>query len=387
MSYDLRQKVFRILFFLLFAILTISSIQRTVKKDLDFKVFHQAGVIFFESEPDLYNPSRDGIFTYKYSPFFAILAGVFAFFRHETAKVIWAIMSSLAFIGSWYYAEKILKHLQVKITYSARLLTLLMVLQPVTNNAIQGNINVILLFLCLLGVWLSIENRNIEAGFWAALAFSIKLTPAIILLFFLLKKKYRSFLYGLLFAVIFMIIIPALVYSPESFLKLNLQWFEVLRDTRHYPMMKYTNQAPLAVFIHWFGNHRVVHLVAMLPAVTIMVMLFYFYARKSLTSLVAVVSVFVLYLVASPVAWLEYYVFLLVPLLVLNSIFTTRPVSNYTRVLYYIRVIITLVLVRAIIGREAADWVAYRGQHLVGLFLMLMIFALERKSLVSSANT
>ena len=253
-----------------------------------------------------------------------------------------------------------------------------MLLQPVTNNAIQGNINSILLAMSMAAIYLVLTKRSLQAGFWAAFAISIKLTPAILLIYFTGLKKYKTLAYSIAFSLVFLIGIPLLTMPMSDLMNLYQSWLVVLSDSKHFPLFKYTNQSPLAVFSHWFGNNTTSHIISQIPSLMAIGACTYFIFKKRTLSLL--IGIFAVYLLTSPVVWLEYYLFLLFPFLFLNHLIISNETTKLSKILYWLRIVFTLLLVRAIVGKEAANLFAFWGQHLISLFLMLWIFYLEKES-------
>ena len=193
----------RWLFFILFVILAVSCFFRTVHVDLDFKVFHHAAQQFVSGSNDFY-PGSDapmGIFTYKYSPIFPALMAPFALVDEPHGRFAWAVLNVLFLVLAWYAAERFVRAAGVAVGFPARLLTLLVIADPVTLNAIQGNSNLMLLSFMLAALALSSRqpptvSSEAAAGTLAGLATSIKLTPGVALVYFAATRKWRPFFWG-----------------------------------------------------------------------------------------------------------------------------------------------------------------------------------------------
>ncbi|MEI6080368.1 MAG: glycosyltransferase 87 family protein, partial [bacterium] len=135
--------VFEYLFYILFIALIIAAIAKTMKVGTDYKVFYFAGKRILSGDLDLYNIPRDGILTYKYSPLFSVLFVPLSLLGYKTSLLCWCVINSLFFILGWISCEKIIVNNGISIKYSHRLLTLLFLLDVMTLNAQQANINAV----------------------------------------------------------------------------------------------------------------------------------------------------------------------------------------------------------------------------------------------------
>lgn len=75
-------------------------------------------------------------------------------------------------------------------------LAILLLFNIIQNNFLNGQLNFIILFLSVLSYDYCSRGKKFKAAFVLALAVSLKLTPVIFLLYFLLRKEYKLFLYS-----------------------------------------------------------------------------------------------------------------------------------------------------------------------------------------------
>lgn len=99
-------------------------------------------------------------------------------------------------------------------------LAILLLFNIVQNNFLNGQLNFIILFLSVLSYDYCSRGKKFKAAFVLALAVSLKLTPVIFLLYFLLKKEYKLFLYST-------IMIPLLLLLPYLLIGNNITAFYV----------------------------------------------------------------------------------------------------------------------------------------------------------------
>lgn len=377
-------KTLRYLLLALLALLTATSIHRTVKHDLDFKVFHAAGQRLLQGDLDLYNFERDEIFTYKYSPAFPVLMLPFALFSETTARALWAVLNALAFLIAWYALNALLPPEQTGSTLAAKILTLLLVAQPVTNNAIQGNINAVLLALMALALYWDREQAPTLSALSLAVAISIKLTPAALLPFFLFRKSYAVVIRTVLFSSLFLGLLPLVLYGGAGAVAQYQGWVHVLDDTSHFPFFKYTNQSPYMIAFHFFGSPLYAQVFHWISIALFGIAFFYFW-RQRLASFVLSTCFFMM-LVVPPVAWIDYYLYLCLPLLLVNRWLLEGKLAKVSRWVWGIRFVATGLLVQAFVGREWSDFFAFYGLQFWGLCLLLAIFLVEALSPTSPCS-
>jgi Glycosyltransferase family 87 len=371
-------KVFskKIIFFAFFILVSGSCYLRTLTKDLDFKVFHGAAQRILKGDLKLYDFHRDKIFTYKYSPSFALMVAPMGYLTESTAKKLWSSLSVLAFALAWMAFLAYLKNFYPSLpqSYGVQLLTLFMVLQPVTNNAIQGNINAYLL--CLMGgsLYFMSLGRSFLSALLAAIGVSIKLTPGVIFFIFLSKRKYKEMLWFTLLVVLMMVIIPLFYFGRKETMDLYLGWSSVLRDTNHFPFFKYTNQSALVVFSRFLpldiaGKlHLGINLV-------LFGFIFNFIWKKEEQKTMLLSFIFILSF--SPIAWLEYYIYLLPCYLVLNTLLLQGKFSRAIVLIWLLRLIGVHILLKFVVGRDLSNNFAYYGQHFWGLLILTFIIFLS----------
>jgi len=97
-------------------------------------------------------------------------------------------------------------------------LAILLLFNIVQNNFLNGQLNFIILLLSVLSYDYCSRGKKFTAAFVLALAVSLKLTPVIFLLYFLLKKEYKLFLYSTA-------MIPLLLLLPYFLIGNNITAF------------------------------------------------------------------------------------------------------------------------------------------------------------------
>ena len=382
--------MFKYVFWVLFSIVSISCFNRTVSTDLDFKVFHQAAQRAVNHQSDFYDFHRDKVFTYKYSPIFPYMIYPIGLMSDISARKTWAAVNFLALPLAWYFLTQIFLILTKsrEVNYTNHILTLLLLTQQFTNNATQGNINTILLALLAASFYFSIINKKYISGILSAIGFSIKLTPGVIFIYFFAYRKWKELFIATLTSMVLLILLPSLIFGYQQTIDLYLGWKTVLSDTTHFPFFKYTNQSPLIVMTHFQGINYVNWISKSFYWSVNLFMLFsfyYFYKRKN--ELVFIAFTFIFLLTAAPVVWMEYYLILVLPYLVIHQKLITKHLSKASISIWIVKLITVHLMVKFLIGNEYSDLAAFYGRSLWGLFMIVGIFYLEERFETSVKST
>lgn len=140
---------------ILLCLLVIELFIQTMGKALrphgyDFTTYYLSARALIEGTNPYQNPS---IFPYIYPLSFAFFITPLALFSHETASAIWFLLSILALFGAGKLIYLLLSQEGYKIDKSKLplliLIFLVVLITPVQNNLLNGQINIVLLFLCV----------------------------------------------------------------------------------------------------------------------------------------------------------------------------------------------------------------------------------------------
>jgi hypothetical protein len=112
-----------------------------------------------------------------------------------------------------------------KFTWWAQGLVILLSLRPILSDLQHGNNNIIILFLvvCTLSAWR--KGHDILAGLALGLAITYKVTPALLLPYFIYKGSWRTGAATLLGIAVFMLVVPSIVLGPSFNLECLSAWW------------------------------------------------------------------------------------------------------------------------------------------------------------------
>jgi len=196
-------------------------------------------VLFLGAYPDFnayyYGSIENNILNYP--PFVTILFSLFSFLPLVIASKIWVALSIFFLFVSLYLCFKLFKIRFLSPTAMV-LSSLAFIYFPVKFTLGMGQLNLLILLFVVLAFYFYVEGRDSYSGLCLGTSIMLKLFPVLLLLYFLLLRKYKIFLYSVV-AFASLGGISYLIIKPESN---NYYWqhlFSVLSSTP----VDYYNQA------------------------------------------------------------------------------------------------------------------------------------------------
>lgn len=160
----------------------------------DYNVYHLASTLVRQGRTDLlydiewfYNAGAVG--PYLYFPFFSIILYPLSLFSFEQARIIWMVINQGILVGSIWLVITSLMVRDIRIILG--IIILFLGFGPMHANMWWGNVNA-LIMLCILTAWWAYKHkRPWLCGLAIGLGAVIKITPAILGVYFLYKREYR----------------------------------------------------------------------------------------------------------------------------------------------------------------------------------------------------
>ena len=187
----------------------------------DFLVFHKTAKDFLHTGQIT---TEHGV--RNYLPFFVLFMSPFSLLPDWLACALFNLLSigllvmCLVMIDRWLLPVRRGGGL-VRIA-----VPVLLVLPFVTASLVLGQVIIVVLFLLTLGWFLFEQRRDAAAGMCFALAALIKAFPVIVLLYVLLKRRWRVLGAAVAAFVIFGAIGPAVALGPEPTWRLHKQYWQ-----------------------------------------------------------------------------------------------------------------------------------------------------------------
>ncbi len=152
----------------------------------DFTIYYDAGRALIEGR----NPNR--VFGYIYLPFFALCMTPLALLPYKIAAVVWQVGSFAALVWILRALVKLVRADGLAAPAWLEWAPLVCVLRLVDSNFGNGQVNLLVLALVVLGLRAWIDARPTRAGVWLGLASALKLLPAFLGIVFLVRRAWRA---------------------------------------------------------------------------------------------------------------------------------------------------------------------------------------------------
>lgn len=164
------------------------------------------------------NPYLTGSrFSYMYPLFFLILMIPFEWMPYWLANLTWYFLNifflALIVYFSVHFASNYIGKKFNELIFSSVLVCLILV-PIIQNNLLNGQVNFLVLLFCLLFFKNFNEGKNIQSAIFLSMAISIKLVPAILLLYLLLRKEFKILSFSALFTLTFCML-PVIIVGSE----------------------------------------------------------------------------------------------------------------------------------------------------------------------------
>ncbi len=135
---------------------------------------------------------------FVYPPFFAILLIPLAFLPYDAAWLVFNLLSHAAYLASLSLLVRLFrKQSEPETLWWGVLLLLSAVLFPLQRSFWAGQMNTFMLLCICASAYALDRKQDIQAGLWLGLGAAIKVSPGFLLVFLLYKRKWKSFVAGM----------------------------------------------------------------------------------------------------------------------------------------------------------------------------------------------
>lgn len=172
------------------------------------------------------DPYRD--FWFPTPPLVLAFLTPFASMPNWLGALLWAIIKLAAAVGAIWLVFKAISRADRPLPLGVGLIAVLFGLRPLISDMQHGNINILVLLPLGLTLYLWVSKRNLAAGLALGLAVAMKLTPALLGLYYLYRRQW-SVVIGLLIGVIvFGFVVPAAMLGPGKTIDYFQGWYGVM---------------------------------------------------------------------------------------------------------------------------------------------------------------
>ncbi len=149
-------------------------------------------------------------------------------------------------------------------------ITLLQISRYLHRNFGMSQINIVILFCIVAGIFFYHKNNVYLSALFLACAISFKLTPGIFLFYFLLRKEYRIFIYTLIAVVVLNFLLPFVYWGIGDSLGIYRAWVRSLFILGGYSEMFESSTFLSLLFRYlteysrsWLGRYEMVNILTL----------------------------------------------------------------------------------------------------------------------------
>lgn len=198
---------------------------------IDFPVYYAAGRSLLDGRTDLYAPdyALGPVMDYRYPPFFLVAFAPLWLLSYPAAAYLWYLIGVALVCISCYALNRLLADIESSAAAGgiarAWAVTFFAVAQYYVMILHYGNAHLVAVSLMLISLCLVPRGKETLGAFFFAVALTIKITPALILPFFAIKRRWRFVAVTTAF-VILLNLLPAAWLGFGKNLELLGAWFD-----------------------------------------------------------------------------------------------------------------------------------------------------------------
>lgn len=190
-----------------------------IQDGCDFEVFWYTAKRLLHGEVDLYEfatPVKGRLFLYP--PSAGILISPLGLVPEAVAGVLWSLLKTGVLAALLWFSVASASRSR-SATLGLALVTAVLTLQPITSDFGNGQINLVVMGLVVLGVAGLMSPRLARVGLGAvalAAAVALKATPALFLLLPLVQRRWKASILALVATLVLVVLLPAAWYGPAQ---------------------------------------------------------------------------------------------------------------------------------------------------------------------------
>jgi len=195
-----------------------------IRNLIDFPVYYAAGQSLINGRADLYSPdfALGRVMDYRYPPFFLVALTPLWSLPYTLAAYVWYLLSVLEIMGCVLIVARVFPSLRESWKLSA--VVALGVMQYFVMVLHYGNAHLLATFLLFASLYYILQQKDLAAGALMALAITIKLTPVLLLPYFVLKRRWTLVVSVCVFLVAFNIA-PSIYFGFRGNSEVLRSWY------------------------------------------------------------------------------------------------------------------------------------------------------------------
>lgn len=173
------------------------------------------------------------------------------------AGVVWSIAKLVGFFGAMAYFVTGFRVTGRTVPVGVLLVAAAFSIRPVISDIQHGNLNLFMLIWLALAWGCFVRGRDVAAGVFVALAIVTKVTPGLLLVYFLYKRQWRIVAATLVALAVLLLLLPGLAVGFDTNIEWLRTWFDML--ARPYALegfatIEIANQSLYGTLLRILGN-------------------------------------------------------------------------------------------------------------------------------------
>jgi alpha-1,2-mannosyltransferase len=276
---------------------------------VDVEVYREAGVSILTGRP-VYSAMTEApqLLPFTYPPFAAIIAIPLAFLPFGAVGWLWTLAQIAATAAIvWYAGWRLIHRTGALAPISVALLTVPMLwLHPVSDGIRFGQVNAFMVLACLMDLRRPRPGllRHVPPGVLVGLAMSIKLTPGVFVVHYLVNRRWKEAITAVVTAVV--VTLASWVLLPEASFAF---WGGALQDPARLGPNAGTSNQSIRGFLLRLGPDGLPGDVLWLFLVAVVGFIGFQLARRAYLagdSISEVAAIGLMAVLLSPVAWIHH---------------------------------------------------------------------------------
>src|ERR1035437_5408050 len=338
-------------------------------KGNDFESYYDVAMQFKALSPNIYMPGAISGMINHYPPFFAMIMVPFTLIPPLAAGYVFYVIKMALFLYMLVLIPGLFKDL--KISKAAIALGFVTALRFIADDFKLGQVNVPVMALIVLAIYYKEKDNLVLSAVLLALSSTIKLYPALFIVYFLMKRDYKYVLYCAA-AVLVLNLLPGIFYLEKYPALINYFLRESVFNASTDPNSYTANQSVYAMLMRFLGANpthaqqlpfvnfinlsfekiKIIYYAAALFSLAFMS----YMARKKDKNLHEINVIFVLSLLLPMVARKANFVMIFLPALVLfHEMLDKKTMGTLMKVLLWTAFALLVLTSDGIIGRNLSN--------------------------------
>jgi hypothetical protein len=194
-----------------------------IRNLIDFPVYYSAGQSLISGRTDLYASdfALGRVMDYRYPPLFLVIFILLWLLPYKVAAYIWYLLAVVQITLCVLILRRITA--KSKIPLSVKIISVFAVAQYFVMILHYSNAHLLIIFLLFGSLYFFLQGDDLKSAILIALSITIKLTPVLLLPYFVLKKKWRLLVLTSIFFLV-LNLIPSMYFGFSKNTDLFKEW-------------------------------------------------------------------------------------------------------------------------------------------------------------------